>query len=508
MPPKARTFRVRRESVHPVVTADDRYDEGKPPPILSVSVGTAGYKRSWNWAKRMGQAGVLNRLQGMFIYDCNQATVSDIESEVHQMRRVPRGGSLPVILPEYFPKVDGFLRDPNAFKDFYGLIDRDLDRMVDLVVQRSEAVSAPPQVIVEWLGFGGHAKLGGLLHRKLAEQFPEALFLPIVLLPKEHSLEENMRRETWGAYEETMTKVDPQTGRAEIGFPSLLTDNRMYRNYNTLDDKLAIGLASVEAAMEYQTDSGSLAETASSFGKYSNGWLGMRVLSRRVDVAEVRQGGRFQLPFGNRQMAVVKGKDNHITWQIKNALWEMVDSKRRDLQLADHDPIEDESVMRMVITLPVNPDGIKEIEADVRDQLDREGYEEAFPNLSYSFAPARFPINSSDHHMFVSMVYPLRNAGIPSIERIMGKNEDQNRFSADDGRVYQIGFGTKHFMPQNGGYEYVSDMSDQYSYLSRGHLRRVERERELHRIRTAAAEQQSGNGYANGDSGAGSEFRR
>ena len=67
----------------------------------------------------------------------------------------------------------------------------------------------------------------------------------------------------------------------------------------------------------------------------------------------------------------------------------------------------------------------------------------------------------------------------------MGKNEDQNRFSADDGRVYQIGFGTKHFMPQNGGYEYVSDMSDQYSYLSRGHLRRVERERELNRIRTA-----------------------
>ena len=169
----------------------------------------------------------------------------------------------------------------------------------------------------------------------------------------------------------------------------------------------------------------------------------MRVLSRRVDVAEVRQGGRFRLPFGNRQMAVVKGKDNHVTWQIKNALWEMVDPKRRDLQMAEHDPIEDESVIRVVVTLPINPEGVKEIEADVRDQLDREGYEEAFPNLSYSFAPARFPVDSGENHMFVSMIYPLRGAGIHSIERIMGKNEDHNRFNSEDGRIYQIGFGNQ-----------------------------------------------------------------
>ena len=104
MPPKARTFRVKREEVHPVAAGDDRYDGGTPAPILSVAVGTAGYKRSWNWAKRMGQAGVLNRIQGMFIYDCNQATVADIESSVDQMRRVPRGGDLPVILPSFSPR--------------------------------------------------------------------------------------------------------------------------------------------------------------------------------------------------------------------------------------------------------------------------------------------------------------------------------------------------------------------------------------------------------------------
>lgn len=506
MPPKARTFRVRREAVHPVSAADDRYDGDKPPPILSVAVGTAGYKRSWNWARRMGQAGVLNRIQGMFIYDCNQATVADIESAVDQMRRVPRGGDLPVILPEFFPKVDGFLRDPNAYKDFYGLIDRDLDRMVDLTKQRAESVGAPPQLIIEWLGFGGHAKLGGLLHEKLVEEYPEATFLPIVLLPREHALEENMRKETWGAYEGTMCRVDPKTGQVSNSHPALLTDNRMSRNYAILDDKLAIGLASMESAMGYQSDSGSLAETVASFGQYSNGWLGMRVLSQRVDVAEVKQNRRFSLPFGNREMAVIKGKDNHLTWQIKSALWDIVDAKRRDLQLSEHDPIEDESVMRMVVTLPANVDGIKEIAQDVEDQLGREGFEEAFPNLSYSFAPARFPINNSDHHMFISMVYPLRNANIASIERIMGKSDDEPRFGEDGNAPTQTGFGTGFFLPQNG--ELTTDDLGKYSYMSRGKLRRMERQQERNRTRTAAPDQQYGNGYNGSENGFGGDYRR
>ena len=45
----------------------------------------------------------------------------------------------------------------------------------------------------------------------LLERFPDALFLPIMLMPREHVLEENMRRETWGAYEETMGLARPRT---------------------------------------------------------------------------------------------------------------------------------------------------------------------------------------------------------------------------------------------------------------------------------------------------------
>lgn len=504
MPPKTRTFRVRPESLRPVASLDGDRENITPPPIMSVSVGTAGYKRSWLWAQRMGEAGVLNRVQSMFIYDCNQATTADIDGKMGNMRSARGGGDLPIILPEFFPKVDGFLRDPNAFKDFYGLIDRDLDRMLDIAQHRAEAVSAQPQIIIEWLGFGGHAKIGGLLHEKMVRAFPEATFLPILLLPREHVLEENMRRETWGAYELTMGRENDKTGGYESGPPVLLTDNRQSNrgDFRTLDDNLAIGLASIEAAVKYQTDSGSLAETVASFSDYSNGWLCMRVLSRRIDVADVPiQRSRLSPRswfggLGNRQTAIIKGKDNHLTWQIKDALWEIADTgKRSDLQMALHDPIDDESVMRIVVTLPADNDGLRQIEEDVRDQLERENFDDAFPNMTYSFAPAHFPGASNDHKMYVSMFYPLRRPGVESIQRIMGRSGEFGRLS-DDAATTNIGFGTGLCMDNLGDLNRQRDLQLQYGYQSRGSLRRLEREAARAAARNgASADMAYSNGY-------------
>lgn len=486
MPPKTRTFRVRKEALRPVASMDGSRENIIPPPIMSVSVGTAGYKRSWLWAQRMGEAGVLNRVQSMFIYDCNQATTTEIEGKMGGMRGAKGGSDLPVILPEFFPKVDGFLRDPNAYKNFYGLIDRDLERMVDMASHRSEAVSAKPQIIIEWLGFGGHAKIGGLLHEKLVKAFPDATFLPILLLPREHALEENMRRETWGAYEITMAPQDPKTGEYGYAPPVLLTDNMQSArgNFAALDNNLAIGLASFEAAANYQHDSGSLAETVASFSDYSNGWLCMRVLSHRIDVADVPiQHSRLSPRtwfggLGNRQTAIIKGKDNHLTWTIKDALWEIAQTeKRSDLQMALHDPIDDESVMRIVVTLPADESGIRQIEEDVRDQLEREDFNKAFPNMTYSFAPAHFPGVDNDHKMYVSMFYPLRHSGVQSIERIMGRSGDFRRLDEEAGTT-NIGFGTRLSMGAAGDLNSIRnlELEAQYGYHSRGSQRRMERE--------------------------------
>lgn len=493
MPPKLqnRAFHIRRKNPHRLGSHQDHIRDGVPPPIVSVAVGTAGYKRSWKWAMRMGEAGVLSRVQSLLMYDCNQGSIDTIDTETRIMRRSTRSASLPVILPGYLPKVDGFLRDPNAYKDFYGLIHRDMERMVDTVARRSEEVGSPPQIILEWFGFGGHAKLGGVLHQMLHERFPDATFLPIMLMPREHVLEENMRRETWGAYEETMGLTRPGTNTKSSGFPALITDNRISRDYERLDNKVAIGLASMEAGMRDRIDSGSLAETVASFSGYSNGWLGMRVMNRRLDVADVPQRSRWFGPLRGRELVVINDDAKQLTWATKKAMWDILDPHRKDMNLANHDFIHGESVMRMVITLPIDFGGLKDIESDVRDQLGREEFELAYPNLTWSFASANFQENADDRHMHISLFYPLQTEKIHSISDIMYDTYAPAHMA--DG-LHQIGFGSGHFMPPG-----RQDLDTQYGYVSRGAQIRNERRQRDHAVETQTA--QYGNGYENGAGG-------
>lgn len=497
MPPKTqnRTFHIRRNNPHRLGSQQELARDVTPPPIVSVSVGTAGYKRSWKWAQRMGEAGVLDRVQSLLMYDCNQGTVDSIDSETQSMRRV-QGGHLPVIVPGFMPKVDGFLRDPNAYKDYYGLIHRDMERMVDTVARRAEEVGSPPQLILEWLGFGGHAKLGGVLHEMMVERFPDATFFPIVLIPSEAVLKENMRRETWGALEETVHTT-----------PALITDNSLSLNYSRLDDKLAIALASMEAGMRYQVDAGSLAETVASFGSYSNGWFGMRVLNKRVDVADARQRSRWFGPFSGREIVVVNDAAKHLPFAIKSAMWDILDPRRQDFQLAKHELAEGDSVMRMVIVLPVEASSIREIEDDVRDQMAREGFGVAYPNLMWSFASANFQQNPDDRHLHVSLLFPLQNADIHSITEVMNESDAPRKLP---GMEEFVGFGSGHFMRSG------NDAESQFRFVSRGELIRADRDR----ARAAVREQQSvnghsGNGYGYGGSsngyggnGNGQELRR
>ena len=500
MPPKLqnRTFHIRQNNPHRLGTQADRSRDGTPPPIVSVAVGTAGYKRSWKWAMRMGEAGMLDRVQSLLMYDCNQKSIDDIDAETRVMRR-ERGNRLPVILPGYLPKVDGFLRDPNAFKDYYGLIHRDMERMVDTLSRRAEEVGSPPQIIMEWFGFGGHAKLGGVLHQMLLEKFPEAIFLPIILLPREHVLEENMRRETWAAYEETMLLPSPYSDEGDEfrGFPAVVTDNRIARDVRLLDDKLAIGLASLEASMGYKVDSGSLSETVNSFRDYSNGWFGMRVLSRRVDVTSTRASSRGWMgPFRPKEMVVVNDDAKQLTWETKKAMWDIVDPRRTDLDLAHHRFVETDAVMRMVVSMPVDASGLQEIERDVADQLDREDYSLAYPNLVWSFAPANFVQSGADRHMYITLFFPLQDGDIRSITDIMRPSQDDVPAHVSDG-LAQTGFGTGHYLVED-KQEKIRTGHSQYTFTSKG--REVMLERIARKQAAQQAQEMPGgpNGYNNG----------
>ena len=205
------------------------------------------------------------------------------------------------------------------------------------------------------------------------------------------------------------------------GFPALITDNRLSRDYQRLDNKLAVGLAAMEAGMRDRVDSGSLAETVASFGSYSNGWFGMRVMSRRLDVNTVPQLGPGWMPRRMRrsELVVVNDDAKQLSWATKKAMWDILDPNRQDMNLANHDFIHGESVMRMVVTLPVEAEGLAEVEGDVRDQLDREDFELAYPNLTWSFASANFEETPGERHMHVSLLYPLQTENIDSITDIM-----------------------------------------------------------------------------------------
>lgn len=97
------------------------------PPGVPVGFGTAGCNRGRKFTKRMGDAGHIDWLQSIFCYDFNQETIETI----NKMAREQRGSPGPsVLVPSFVRKPQGFLRNPRAFEDYYGLINRDLDKMI------------------------------------------------------------------------------------------------------------------------------------------------------------------------------------------------------------------------------------------------------------------------------------------------------------------------------------------------------------------------------------------
>ena len=293
--------------------------KGNPtaPPILSVSVGSAGASRNWRFLQRMTDAGRLGRIASAIICDYNIGTVSRMRQRI----RNRRGRHISqVVLPETIYTADGFLLNPYGFGHYLGTVDADLNRLVEQVRNQSRDGSQP-QIILEFLGFGGHAIVGLLLHMKLQDAFPEARFLPVIALPADEMLHDWMRREvrepppgtnlphwmrqgTWDAYE-TCMRLGPYDG-------SLVVDNRIDAAPN---DDLALGLAVIEAAGTDPIKRGSLPEAVSGVRLDGRGWLGMNVVRR---VVPSRRSFTLGLPLRRRRP--VWSGSNELGVQTKAAI--------------------------------------------------------------------------------------------------------------------------------------------------------------------------------------------
>ena len=365
-------------------------DDKLPAPIASVSVGTAGLKRSRRWLNAMYAAGCGDRIQSVLIYDCNRTSIEQWNE--NQSGRT----EAMTITPGYLPLSEGFLRNPEAFQSHYGTIERDLENMVQRMTDLSHQAGTYPQVIIEWIGFGGHANLSYLLHDIVEDKFPNATFLPIFCLPNERVMEQNIREKLWDKAQQTHGER-----------MSVLTDNAVSANdYNVLDTRLAIALASVESAYKSTPEIGTLAELTGMMKMTESNWMG---------VAE------HSMPIRVEDNKLVIGKDENTLHGIKAMIWNIANPDATQYHLAYHNKTSIDTEQRIYVAMPIQRDQLLEIRNDITDQLRREDFETAYPGTRIQFAPANFRHREREGiaNAHVTKFFTAGDNHQPSIERIL-----------------------------------------------------------------------------------------
>ena len=235
------------------------------------------------------------------VYDCNS-------TNIRLWRKAAAASNLSdiSIVPEYLPLSEGFLRQPDFFMDHYGAIERDIERIVDDMERQANEAGTRPQVIIEWIGFGGHARLSYLIHEHVADRFPRAKFLPVYCMPAERVLEQNIREHRlWQEAEQIIGDI-----------PSLITDNRAAGSLQMLDERVALGLAAMEACYRFRPESGTMAETVSMFGIKGVRWLSLEVADIPYRVNKPSRGRRSQQPSHDQRMS-----HSAVVQSIKEAIW-------------------------------------------------------------------------------------------------------------------------------------------------------------------------------------------
>lgn len=336
------------------------------PPIVSISVGSTGMKRTSLWASKMAAMGCADRIQSLLVYDCHRGNVSEWMSAVTQA-----GLDHLSITPEYVPLSDGFLRRPDGFLDHYGPIERDMERMVDQLEHIAGNSGVKPQIILEWIGFGGHASLSYLLHEMVTSRFPASTVLPIYCLPAERILEANIR--DYHLWQDAEHIIGP--------IPSIITDNRVGSNTAIIDERIATSLAAIEASAKFHNDAGTLAETVSMFGISGARWISVQSSDMPIQIAPDR-------PQRNPTARDARISNAEMAQHIKLAIREIAEPVNNENTTAKWHPHDRTAEARIYCIIPYDTETVREVRHDVEDQLKRERFELVFPGTHVYFAAA------------------------------------------------------------------------------------------------------------------------
>ena len=399
---EAKTHMVDAEQAEPAKLWSGMHmgrDDRIPAPIASVSVGTAGLKRARKWLNTMYAAGCGDRIQSVVLYDCNRTSIEKWEES--QSERTAEIA----VLPKYLPLSEGFLRNHLAFQEHRVPIERDLEGMVERMTDLSHEAGTYPQLIIEWVGFGGHAQLSYLMHEIVTRQFPNATYLPIFCLPDEKMLERSMRDVIW-----------QQAIEAHGSRMAVLTDNAVTNDVELLDTRLAVALTAVEAAYKASPEVGTLAELTGMMGLTKASWLG---------VAEQH------IPIRVDNGQLIMGRDQAVLHDIKGLIWDMAGANGHKFTLAEHSPHDRQAEQRLYVSIPVAREHILEIRADLLDQLRREEFEAAYPGTKVQFAPANYRFRERDNavNAHVTKFFNAGTGAQPSLERILQEDYQLERRS-------------------------------------------------------------------------------
>lgn len=403
-----------------------RKSDGNPPSLIVLGIGTAGSRRALTFLQRLSELSELRRVQSVVFYDCNEITINHISRFLRKFLGKSRHGTgLQVLFPNYIPVANGFMRDPQLFESYGGPLERDMDNIVSQIIAQSERCGTAPEVIVEFMGFGGHSVLGGRLHRKLRAAFPATTVLPVLMLPEDHVSEEWTRRFIWEQYESLLE-----------GSNCLLTA-QTGSHFGEDDVRLATGLAGVEVAdfeEEGGTGGSALAATLQRLSATSGGWLGMATVKRKMPVT--RKFEWLSLPPWWRQYASV-GQEEELSISVSHAIWSTLDPPSqmaggmRDLH---HSPQE------VVVSLPVHPEALEPVAYNAAEVLDRSNLFGQFPNMDIAFNTARFSEGlTKEPYMHITRFYPVHGEVKSVMDILHPGNDRAERYAPGS---HETGFGS------------------------------------------------------------------
>ena len=390
----------------------------EPAPIVSVSIGSAGMRRTALWRRKMDALGCAGRIQSMVAYDCNRTNVQQWVEAANASGVMDN-----CIVPNYLPFSEGFLRQPNFFIDHYGPIERDLERIIDEMEQKSSEAGVRPQLIIEWIGFGGHARISYLFHEMLIERFQGARILPVYCIPDDRVLEQNIREyNLWNEAQQIIGNG-----------PAVITDNRTASNLQVLDERVATTLAAAEACYRFRPEYGTMAETASTFALHGSRWLGLQITDIPYRETNNRRGNKAVTAKRNARLATSEAREANaaITTSaqtIKEAIWRIASPENDEHYtgyLGDSNHTDEQ---RIYCLLPFHPEITEIIKEDVEDQLRRETFNGPYPGTKVCFAPGNAnysnpPTGYTYGH--ICKMYGLSGEQTPpSVARVLDPNND------------------------------------------------------------------------------------